>query len=61
MTLMRYFGGFVHSQTEHLPAVLGEFAQSRVSAPPLSEVFEPDSTVFKRYGQQEGALNGHKP
>ena len=61
MTLTRYFGGFVHSQAEHLSAVLGEFTRARVTAPPVGEVLDLDSTVFERYGQQEGSLKGHNP
>jgi len=61
MTLTRYFGGFVHSQAEHLSAVLGEFTRSCVSAPPVGEVLDLDSTVFERYGSQQGSLKGHNP
>ena len=61
MTLTRYFGGFVHSQAEHLSAVLGEFTRARVTAPALGEVLDLDSTVFERYGQQQGSLKGHNP
>jgi hypothetical protein len=61
MTLTRYFGGFVHSQVEHLSAVLGEFTRSQLSSPPQGEVLDLDSTVFERYGRQEGSLKGHNP
>lgn len=61
MTLTRYFGGFVHAQAEHLSAVLGEFTRARVTAPALGEVLDLDSTVFERYGSQEGSLKGHNP
>jgi hypothetical protein len=61
MTLTRYFGGFVHAQSEHLSAVLGEFTRARLSSPILGEVLDLDSTVFERYGRQEGSLKGHNP
>ena len=61
MTLTRYFGAFVHSQAEHLSAVLGEFTRTRLSSPALGEVLDLDSTVFERYGRQEGSLNGNNP
>jgi hypothetical protein len=48
MTLTRYFGGFVRSQVEHLSQTLWS-------------VLDLDSTVFERYGQQEGSLKGHNP
>ena len=61
MTLTRYFGGFVRSQVEHLTAVLWRFTLARVQPVPLGAVLDLDSTVFERYGHQEGALRGHNP
>jgi hypothetical protein len=61
MTVTRYFGGFVRSQVEHLAAVLGAFTLARLTAPPLGAVLDLDSTVFERYGHQEGSLKGHNP
>jgi len=61
MTLTRYFGGFVRSQVEHLSAVLGEFVFSQLKRPVLGATLDLDSTVFERYGRQEGSLKGYNP
>jgi hypothetical protein len=61
MTLTRYLGGFVRSQVEHLTEVLWQFTLARVRPSPLGAVLDLDSTVFERYGHQEGALKGHNP
>jgi|GEM_PF-2052286 len=50
MTLTRYFGGFVHSQVEHLSAVLGQFVFGQLKRPTLGATLDLDSTVFERYG-----------
>ncbi len=60
-TLTRYFGGFVQAQVEHLSDRLGEFLAARLVCPAEGEVLDLDSTVFERYGQQEGSLRGHNP
>jgi len=61
MTLTRYLGGFVRSQVEHLTAVLWRFTLAQLPAVALGMVLDLDSTVFERYGHQEGALKGHNP
>lgn len=61
MTLTRYFGGLVRSQVEHLSAVLGDFVLERLPQPPLGATLDLDSTVFERYGRQEGSLKGYNP
>ena len=61
MTLTRYLGGFVRSQVEHLTEVLWQFSLARVRSSPLGAVLDLDSTVFERYGHQEGARKGHNP
>jgi hypothetical protein len=61
MTLTRYFGGFVRSQVEHLSEVLWSLVARALRAPALGMVLDLDSTVFERYGQQEGSLKGHNP
>ncbi|MFI5342317.1 MAG: IS1380 family transposase [Candidatus Methylomirabilales bacterium] len=61
MTLTRYLGGFVRSQVEHLTEVLWRFTVARLRASPLGAVLDLDSTVFERYGHQEGARRGHNP
>jgi len=59
MSLTRYFGGFVQSQVEHVAEVLGRWVMQGVAA--VGEVLDLDSTVFERYGRQEGSLKGHNP
>lgn len=59
MTLTRYFGGFVQSQVARMTDVLWEFLAERL--PVLTEVLDLDSSVFERYGEQEGSLKGHNP
>jgi hypothetical protein len=61
MTLTRYFGGLVRSQVEHLSAVLGQFVFGQLKRPPLGATLDLDSTVFERYGRQEGSLKGYNP
>src|SRR5216683_5365915 len=61
MTLTRYFGGLVRSQIEHLSEVLGQFMLCRLRAPALGAVLDLDSTVFERYGRQQGSLKGYNP
>ena len=61
MTLRRYFGGIVRSRVEHLSAVLGEFVFGQLRRPPLGATLNLDSTVFERYGRQEGNLKGYNP
>lgn len=61
MTLTRYFGGLVGSQVEHLSAVLWQFSARQLRAPALGAVLDLDSTVFERYGHQEGSLKGYNP
>lgn len=61
MTVTRYFGGFARSHVEHLARVLWRFTLARVVVPSLGAVLDLDSTVFERYGQQEGSRKGHNP
>src|ERR1700747_224999 len=61
MTLTRYFGGLVRSQVEHLSAVLGQFVLVELRRPALGATLDLDSTVFERYGRQEGSLKGYNP
>jgi Transposase DDE domain group 1 len=61
ITLTRYFGGFLRSQVEHLGQWLNRFIVGRLRCPMLGSVLDLDSTVFERYGSQEGSLKGHNP
>jgi len=60
MTLTRYFGGFARAQVEQLSAVLAEHTRARLARQPI-DVLDLDSTVFERYGAQQGSLKGHNP
>jgi len=61
MTLTRYFGGLVRSHVEQLSAVLGQFVFGELTRPALGATLDLDSTVFERYGRQEGSLKGYNP
>jgi hypothetical protein len=61
MSLTRYLGGFVRKQVEHLDEVLWSFTMAWLRAPMLGMTLDLDSTVFERYGHQEGSLKGHNP
>ena len=61
LTLTRYFGGLVRSQIEHLSEVLSQCGLRRLHAPALGAVLDLDSTVFERYGRQQGSLKGYNP
>src|SRR5574337_841813 len=61
MTLTRYFGGWVHAQVEQLVEGMWRWQLARLPAQPLGAVLDLDSTVFERYGAQEGSLKGHNP
>ena len=61
MTLTRYFGGWVQAQVEQLVEVMWRWQLARLPAQPLGAVLDLDSTVFERYGAQEGSLKGHNP
>lgn len=61
MTLTRYFGGWMQSQVEQLVEVMWRWQLARLPAQPLGAVLDLDSTVFERYGVQEGSLKGHNP
>jgi hypothetical protein len=61
MTLTRYFGGWVQAQVEQLVEGMWRWQLARLPAQPLGAVLDLDSTVFERYGCQEGSLKGHNP
>src|SRR5437868_608471 len=41
--------------------VLGQFVFGELTRPALGATLDLDSTVFERYGRQEGSLKGHNP
>lgn len=61
MTLTRYFGGFVQSQSEHLQKILQSLVLQQLISHRTDDVLDLDSTVFTRCGEQEGAERGYNP
>jgi hypothetical protein len=61
MTITRYFGGWKSGHVQHLVEVTGRLLGERLIPANPSAVLDLDSTVFERYGQQEGSLKGHNP
>jgi hypothetical protein len=61
MTLTRYFGGFVQSQSEHLQKTLQLLVIQQLISHRTDDVLDLDSTVFTRCGEQEGAERGYNP
>jgi hypothetical protein len=61
MTLTRYFGGFVQSQSELLQRTLQQLVIQRLLSHRSDDVLDLDSTVFTRCGGQEGAERGYNP
>ena len=61
MTITRYFGGFTKRHVQHLVEATGRGLWGRLIPADSSAVLDLDSTIFERYGQQEGSLRGHNP
>jgi len=61
VTVTRYLGGFVRSQVEHLSESCWELVRANLRVPSLGNVLDLDSSVFERYGEQEGSLKGYNP
>ncbi len=61
MTVTRYFGGFSQGQVQHLVEAVGRGLWGRLIPADPAAVLDLDSTIFERYGQQEGSLKGHNP
>jgi hypothetical protein len=60
-TLVRYFGGVDRGQVEHLSESLNWLTSRMLTCPVEGEVVDLDSSVFERYGRQEGSQKGHNP
>lgn len=58
-SLTRYLGNFLPSHTEHLQERLMEMVFGVLGSG--SDVLDLDSTVFIRYGKQEGSSRGYNP
>lgn len=61
MTVTRYFGGFRKGQLQHLVEAVGRGLGGRLIPADPAAVLDLDSTIFERYGRQEGSLKGHNP
>ena len=61
MTITRYFGGFTKQHVQHLVDSVGSGLWGRLIPADPTAVLDLDSTIFERYGQQEGSLKGHNP
>lgn len=57
----RWFGTFRRVHVEHLWTSLSRFVWLRVPAPRWGHTLDLDSTVFVRYGNQEGSRKGYNP
>jgi hypothetical protein len=60
-SLTRYLGNFFPSQSEHLHTTLSALVFDLLGGVTTSDVLDLDSTVFTRYGDQEGSAKGYNP
>jgi len=60
-TFTRYFNTFTHGQVELLSQRLWKWTQKRFPHKPQACTLDLDSSVFTRYGEQEGARKGYNP
>jgi hypothetical protein len=60
-TIRNLFRQFGMGQVQRLFEPLAEWQMQRLPRRPEGYTLDLDSTVFERYGQQEGSLKGHNP
>ena len=60
-TIRNLFREFGMGQVQRLYEPLGEWQMARLPQRADGYTLDLDSTVFERYGQQEGSLKGHNP
>jgi len=60
-SLTRYLGNFLPSQSEHMHVTLSSLIFKLLGGVANSDVLDLDSTVFQRYGKQEGSSKGYNP
>ena len=60
-TIPNLFRKFTMGNVQRLYAPLAEGQMQRLPVRPQGYTLDLDSTVFERYGQQEGSLKGHNP
>ena len=60
-TIRNLFRRFGMGEVQRLFAPLWEWQMGRLPLRPDGYALDLDSTVFERYGHQEGSLKGHNP
>lgn len=60
-TLRRFFQACTYQRTTELSEALMQFSLGAMRPVLLGHTLDLDSTVFCRYGEQEGSLKGHNP
>lgn len=60
-SITRYFGNFTQGQSEHLHVVMSALIFGQIGRLESSDVLDLDSTVFTRYGDQQGSTKGYNP
>src|SRR3954466_2014624 len=60
-TIRNLFRRFGMGEVQRLFAPLAEWQMQRLPLRPEGYTLDLDSTVFERYGKQEGSLKGHNP
>jgi hypothetical protein len=60
-TLTRYFGSFTQGDIERMSGALWAWTFGRMGARDADCTLDLDSSVFTRYGSQEGAKKGYNP
>jgi hypothetical protein len=60
-TIRNLFRRFSMGHVQRLYAPLAEWQMERLPVRPDGYTLDLDSTVFERYGKQEGSLKGHNP
>ena len=60
-TLRRFFCGFTYRRTTEVSEALMRFSLRAMRPILLGHTLDLDSTVFCRYGEQDGRLKGHNP
>lgn len=60
-TLRRFFTGFTYRRTTDVSEALMRLSLAAMRPILLGHTLDLDSTVFSRYGDQEGSLKGHHP
>jgi hypothetical protein len=60
-SITRYFGNLTQGQSEHLHVVTSDLIFNHVRRLEPGDVVDLDSTVFTRYGDQQGSSKGYNP